>query len=103
MTKDLKGCIWERRKGITSWIRFGGLSLSCMLVGLEACDRVSRSSVWVNFWEEKGRRYRMERGSNKAGGFIRCSLRDLGGKSYNLMFLEGKGLAGGWKILSEKL
>ena len=30
-------------------------------------------------------------------------MRDLGGKSYNLMFPEGKGLAGGWKILIEKL
>ena len=45
----------------------------------------------------------MERGSNQAGGFIRCSVRDLGGKSYNLMFPKGKGLAGGWKILAEKL
>ena len=37
------------------------------------------------------------------GGFIRCSVRDLGRKSYNLMFPEGKGLAEGWKFLSEKL
>ena len=45
----------------------------------------------------------MERGSSKAGGFIHCSMRDLEGKSYNLMFSKGKGLAVGWKILSEKL
>ena len=45
----------------------------------------------------------MERGSNKEGGFIGCLVRDLRGKSYNLMFLEGKGLVGGWKILSKKL
>ena len=45
----------------------------------------------------------MEKGSNQAGSFIRCSVRDLVGKSCNLMFLEGKGVAGGWRILAEKL
>ena len=25
--KNLKGCIWERCKGVTSWIRFGDNSL----------------------------------------------------------------------------
>ena len=72
-SKGLKGCIWERRKGVTSWIRFRRRSLSRLLVGY------ARLSVWVNFWEE-GRRYRMERGSNPTGGFIRCLVRDLGGE-----------------------
>ena len=56
-----------------------------------------------NVWEEEGRRYKMEKGSNQAGAFIRCSVRDAGGKSYNLMFPEGKGVVGGWRILVEKL
>ena len=34
--KGLRGCIWERRKGITSWIRFGGRSL---LKELAICSR----------------------------------------------------------------
>ena len=45
----------------------------------------------------------MEKGLNQAGSFIRCSVRDLVGKSYNLMFPEGKGVARGWRILAEKL
>ena len=45
----------------------------------------------------------MEKGSNQAGCFIRCLMRELGGKSYNMMFSEGKGVAGGWRILVEKL
>ena len=45
----------------------------------------------------------MEKCSNQAGGFICYSVRDLGGKSYNLMFPEGKGVSGGWRILAEKL
>ena len=72
-------------------------------MGLEACVRTSSVPVWGNVWEEKGRRYKMEKGSNQAGVFIRCSVRDSGGKSYNLMFSEGKGVVGGWRILAEKL
>ena len=72
-------------------------------MGLEACVRAPSVPVWGNIWEEEGRWYRMEKGSNQASGFIRCSVRDLGGKSYNLMFSEGKGVAGGWRILAEKL
>ena len=45
----------------------------------------------------------MEKGSNQAGGFIRCLLRDSEGKSYNLMFSKGKGIPRGWRILAEKL
>ena len=99
----LKGCIWERRKGITSWIRFGRRSLSRLLTGLEDCGRATRVSSWENVWEEDGRRYKMEKGSNQAGVFIRCSVRDYGGKNYNLMFPEVNGIVGGWRILAEKM
>ena len=99
----LRGCIWERRKGITSWIRFGRRSLSRLLSGLEECCRATRVSVWENVWEEDGRRYKMEKGSNQAGVFIRCSVRDYGGKNFILMFPEGNGIIGGWKILAEKM
>ena len=81
VSKGLRGCIWERRKGVTSWIRFGGRSLSRLLMGLEAYAKVPSVPVWGNFWEEEGRRYKMEKGSNQAGGFIHCSVRDLGGKT----------------------
>ena len=101
--RGLRGCIWERRKGITSWIRFGGRSLIRLLTGLEECVRANRDLTWQNVWEEDGRRYKLEKGSNQAGVFIRCSVRDFGGKSYNLMFPEGNGIIGGWRILAEKL
>ena len=101
--RGLKGCIWERRKGITSWIRFGGRSLVRLLMGLEDCARATRVSSWKNLWEEDGRRYKMEKGSNQSGVFIRCSVRDYGGKSFNLMFPEGNGIVGGWRILADKL
>ena len=37
MGGKLKGCIWERSRGISSWIRFGEVSLQCLLEGVEAC------------------------------------------------------------------
>ena len=35
----LKGCIWERSRGVSSWIRFGEASLHCLQEGVEACRR----------------------------------------------------------------
>ena len=37
--EKLKGIIMERSRGFTSWIRFGSLSLCCLLEGVEACCR----------------------------------------------------------------
>ena len=45
----------------------------------------------------------MEKGSNQAGVFIRCSVRDYGGKSYNLMFPEGKGHSRGMEDFGRKI
>ena len=38
-----------------------------------------------------------------AGRFLLCSFVDLETKRFCLVFLEGKGLLGGWAILAEKL
>ena len=35
----LKGCIWERSRGVSSWIIFGEASLHCLQEGVEACCR----------------------------------------------------------------
>ena len=34
--EKLRGIIMERSKGFSSWIRFGRLSLCCLLEGVEA-------------------------------------------------------------------
>ena len=65
--KKLRGCIWERCKGATSWVRFGDLSLQHLLLGIEDCDKISRNQDWFAKWEEEGRRYKLERCSNNAG------------------------------------
>ncbi|RVW34871.1 hypothetical protein CK203_078016 [Vitis vinifera] len=99
----LRGCIWEKCRGLTSWIRFWDASLSSLLDGVEACCRGSDDRSWSLVWEEGGRKYWLERRSNKAGRFLLCSVCDLEAKRFCLIFLEGKGLIGGWNILAEKL
>ena len=48
----LKGYIWERCKGVSSWTRFGEASLWCLLDGVEACCREIDNRRWVLDWEE---------------------------------------------------
>ena len=43
----LKGCIWERSKGVSSWIRFREASLRCLLDGVEACCREVNNRDWA--------------------------------------------------------
>ena len=100
--KKLKGCIWERCKGVTSWIKFGDSSLRHLLLGLEDCKNIAHNQDRFTKWEA-GRRYKLERRSNNVGSFIRCTVRDLGTKWFCLCFPKGKGLMKGWKLLSKKL
>ena len=39
--KKPRGCIWERCKGVTSWINFGDLSLWHLLLGIEDFKNIS--------------------------------------------------------------
>ena len=99
----LRRCIWERCRGLPSWIRFGDASLSSLLDGVETYCRRSDNRSWSLVWEEGGRKYRLERRSNEAGRFLLCSVHDLEAKRFCLIFLERKGFIGSWNILAEKL
>ena len=82
----LRGCIWERSKGITSWIRFGDVSLCRLLAGIETCCRGRDQKGWSHAWEEEGRKYRLESRSNEVGRFLLCSVRDLEAKRFCFFF-----------------
>ena len=99
----LRVCIWERCRGITSWIRFGDASLRSLLTGVKTCCRGRDDRSQSLVWEEEGRKYRLERRANEVGRFLLCFVRDLEAKRFCLIFPEGKGLSGGWNILAEKL
>ncbi|RVW39325.1 hypothetical protein CK203_102511 [Vitis vinifera] len=99
----LRGTIWERSKGLSSWIRFGEKGLSLLLKGAEAWCRGESNSKLLKVWDEGARKFRLECCSNVAGRFLLCSVRDVERKKFCLVFLEGNGLVGGWFLLAKKL
>lgn len=64
-----RGFIEKRGRGLSTWIRFGDVSLRRLLARMESCykdeDLVGRSSEW----EEEGKKSKLECRSNKAGSF----------------------------------
>ncbi|RVX08997.1 hypothetical protein CK203_013817 [Vitis vinifera] len=51
--ENLKGVIVENGRGLLAWIRFGDLSLRCLLEGVEACCKDESLERWSNGWEEE--------------------------------------------------
>ena len=74
-----------------------------MLGGVKDCCRESGDRKGVLAWEERGRKYKLERCSKEAGRFLLCSVRALELKRFCIIVPEGKGLLGGWNTLAEKL
>ena len=94
--------ITERRRGRSSWIRFGE-GVKILIKGVES---FIRGAGWINeglAWRENDRRYRMKLRKNEGGRFILCSVADLDGKWHGLSFPEGNGLVNGWIVLVEAL
>ena len=82
----LKGTIVERSRGLSSWIRFGALSLRKLLEGFEECCREEKEGRMVKVWEEEGRKFRLERRVNGAGRYVLCSVVDVETKGFCLVF-----------------
>ena len=99
----LRGTIWERSKGFSSWIRFGEKGLSLLLEGVEAWCRGESNSKLLKVWDEGARKFSLECRSNVAGRFLLCSVRDVERKKFCLVFPEGNGLVGGWFLLAKNL
>ena len=55
----LRGIIEERGRGLSAWIRFGDLSLCCLLERVETC-RDEGLVMWRKAWEGR-RKFKMER------------------------------------------
>ena len=68
--EKLKGTIVERSRGLTLWIRFVGLSLCCLLEGVETCYRGEFAKRFVKSWEDGGRKFRLECRANETSRFI---------------------------------
>ena len=85
----------ERSRGFTLWIKFGSISLSCLLEGVEDCCRGEFAQRFIKSWEDGGRKFKLECQANEADRFLLCYVVDSEAKKFCLVFLEGKGILGG--------
>ena len=91
--------ITERRRGRSSWIRFGEEEVRILLKEVESFRREAGKNSGGLEWWENGRRYSLESMKNVAGRFILCLIADEDGKRHRLFFPEGNGLVNGWTLL----
>ena len=99
----LRYVITERSRGVAAWIRLGEEGIRALLKGVEECCREKVTENWRKEWQEGKRIFKLGCGSNKAGRFLQCMVRDEEGKKHCIFFPAGKGLGNGWSILTEKL
>ena len=95
--------ITERRRGRSSWIRFGKEGVKILIKGVESFRRGAGRNNEGLEWRENERRYSMKLRKNEGGRFILCSVADLDGKWHGMSFPEGNGLINGWSMLVEAL
>ena len=98
-----RNVITERSRGAVEWIRFGEEGVRTLLKGVEVCCKGKVPENWRQDWKEGTRVFKLECGSNKAGRFLRCMVRDCEGKKHSIFFPEGKGLVNEWAVLAGKL
>ena len=95
--------ITERRRGRSSWIRFGEEGARILLKGVESFRKDAGKNSGGLEWRENERRYSLELRKNDGGRFILCSVVDFDGKRHRLFFPEGNGLINWWTLLEEAL
>ena len=95
--------IWEKKKGIFSWVRLGPKSLGFFLESLDHCIKDGKGGKWEREWKESGRSYSLVRNENKAGLFLRLGVVDLEKKRHSIIIPRDKGEKGGWVTMAEKL
>ena len=88
---------------MVAWIHFGEEGVRTLLKGVEVCCKEKVPENWQQDWKEGKRVFKLECGSNKAGRFLQCMVRDGEGKKHSIFFPKGKGLVNGWSILAGKL
>ena len=95
--------IWEKKKGIFSWVRLGPKSLGFFLESLDHCIKDGKGGKWEREWKESGRSYSLVRNENKAGLFLKLGVVNLEKKRHSIIIPRGKGEKGGWVTIAEKL
>ena len=78
--------ITEKRRGRSSWIRFGEEGARILLKGVESFRKEAGKNSGGLEWRENGRRYNLELRKNDGGRFILCSVADVDGKRASIVF-----------------
>ena len=93
--RNVQVVITKRRRGRSSWIRFGEEGARILPKSVESFRKEADKNSESLEWRENGRRYSLELRKNDHGRFILCSVADLDGKRHLLFFPEGNGLING--------
>lgn len=64
-------------------------------------ERITCALRWIR--KKVVRAYKLELCSNQEGRFLLCSVLSAEEKRFLLVFPEGRGFLGGWKIIANKL
>ena len=98
-----KVLITKRRRGRSSWIRFGEEGARTLLKSVVSLRKEADKNIEGLGWRENGRRYSLELRKNVHGLFLLCSVTDLDEKRHRQLFPEGNDLINGWTLLEEAL
>ncbi|RVX21687.1 hypothetical protein CK203_001557 [Vitis vinifera] len=94
---------WKRSGGVSTWIRLGLESLGLFKKGLIHCIRAESEGRWEMEWRDRGKRFSLVRGSNRAGGFLRLGVADLERKTFCIFLPRGRRDKRGWMAMAEMI
>ena len=95
--------IVEKKRGVSTWVRLGLESLGLFKEGLIHCIRDEKEGRWEMEWRDRGKRFTLARGSNRAGGFLRLGVVDLERKNFCIFLPRGRRDKRGWTAMAEMI
>ena len=95
--------IVEKKQGVSTWVRLVLESLGLFKEGLIHCIRDEKEGRWEKEWRERGKRYTLARGFNRAGGFLRLGVVDLERKRFCIFIPRGRRDKRGWTTMVEMI
>ena len=99
----MKATMVERKRGISSWVKLGPVSLGLFLECLLLCLEEKSEEKWEKRWEENGRSYSLLRDANKGGCYLRLGVVDVESKRFSIFIPKGRGVKGGWSLMAKTL
>ncbi|RVW55174.1 hypothetical protein CK203_066944 [Vitis vinifera] len=89
-------------RGVSTWVRLGLESLGLFKEGLIHCIRDEKEGRWEKEWRERGKRFTLARGFNRAGGFLRLGLW-IWNEKFSASLTRGRRNKRGWTAMAEMI